>query len=127
MRVPVGITDSSIISCDIGDNVAIHDVHYMANYIVGDNCILFNRKFASHLIFFAVETPSEDAENQWQRLARIRLYERYGYRLAGVDILDNGNPFSVMCRSTATEEDIRKIRAFMEAMGKMTGEDVTIL
>ena len=42
LRVPVGITDSSIISCDIGDNVAIHDVHYMANYIVGDNCILFN-------------------------------------------------------------------------------------
>ena len=42
LRVPVGITDSSIISCDIGDNVAIHDVHYMANYIIGDNCILFN-------------------------------------------------------------------------------------
>lgn len=42
LRVPVGITDSSVISCDIGDNVAIHDVHYMANYIVGDNVILFN-------------------------------------------------------------------------------------
>ena len=42
LRVPVGITDSSIISCDIGDDVAIHDVHYMANYIIGDRCILFN-------------------------------------------------------------------------------------
>lgn len=42
LRVPVGITDSSIISCDIGDNVAIHDVHYMANYIIGDRSILFN-------------------------------------------------------------------------------------
>ena len=42
LRVPVGITNSSIISCDIGDNVAIHDVHYMANYIIGDKCILFN-------------------------------------------------------------------------------------
>lgn len=42
LRVPVGITDSSIISCDIGDNVAIHDVHYMANYIIGDRTILFN-------------------------------------------------------------------------------------
>ena len=86
-----------------------------------------NRKFASHLTFFAVETPSEEAENQWQRLARIRLYERYGYRLAGVDILDNGNPLSVMCRSTATEEDIRKIRAFLEALGKIIGGDVTII
>ena len=42
LRVPVGITDSSIISCDIGDDVAIHDVHYMANYIIGDRSILFN-------------------------------------------------------------------------------------
>ena len=42
LRVPIGITDSSIASCDIGDNVAIHDVHYMANYIIGDLCILFN-------------------------------------------------------------------------------------
>ena len=42
LRMPIGITDSSIISCDIGDNVAIHDVHYMANYIIGDQCILFN-------------------------------------------------------------------------------------
>ena len=42
LRVPIGITDSSIISCDIGNDVAIHDVHYMANYIIGDRCILFN-------------------------------------------------------------------------------------
>jgi hypothetical protein len=42
LRVPVGISDSSIISCDIGNDAAIHDVHYMANYIVGDCCILFN-------------------------------------------------------------------------------------
>ncbi len=42
LRLPVGITDSSIVSCDIGNDVAIHDVHYMANYIIGDRCILFN-------------------------------------------------------------------------------------
>ena len=42
LRVPVGISNSSITSCDIGDDVAIHDVHYMANYIIGDKSILFN-------------------------------------------------------------------------------------
>ena len=42
LRIPVGITDSSIVSCDIGNDVAIHDVHYLANYIIGDRCILFN-------------------------------------------------------------------------------------
>ena len=42
LRLPVGISNSTIISCDIGDNVAIHDVRYLAHYIIGDNCILLN-------------------------------------------------------------------------------------
>src|SRR3989304_5551398 len=42
LRLPTGITNSVIISCDIGDDVAIHDVHYLAHYIIGDRCILFN-------------------------------------------------------------------------------------
>jgi hypothetical protein len=42
LRMPSGITNSLIISCDIGDDVAIHNVHYLAHYIIGDRCILFN-------------------------------------------------------------------------------------
>ncbi len=42
LQLPVGITNSVIISCDIGDDVAIHNVHYLAHYIIGDRCILFN-------------------------------------------------------------------------------------
>jgi len=42
LRVPAGITNSLVISCDIGDDVAIHNVHYLAHYIVGDRNILFN-------------------------------------------------------------------------------------
>lgn len=42
LRLPAGITNSLIISCDIGNNSAIHDVHYLAHYIIGDNNILFN-------------------------------------------------------------------------------------
>lgn len=42
LRLPAGITDSLIISSDIGDDVAIHNVHYLAHYIIGDRCILFN-------------------------------------------------------------------------------------
>jgi hypothetical protein len=42
LKVPAGITNSLIISCDIGDNVAIHNVHYLAHYIIGDSSILFN-------------------------------------------------------------------------------------
>jgi hypothetical protein len=42
LRIPSGITNSLIISCDIGDDVAIHNVHYLAHYIIGNRCILFN-------------------------------------------------------------------------------------
>jgi hypothetical protein len=42
LKVPAGITNSLIVSCDIGDDVAIHEVHYLAHYIIGDRCILFN-------------------------------------------------------------------------------------
>ncbi len=42
MMVPVGLTNSRIISCDIGDDVAIHNVRYMAHYIIGDNSVVQN-------------------------------------------------------------------------------------
>jgi hypothetical protein len=42
LKVPSGITNSLIISCDIGDDVAIHEVHYLSHYIIGDRNILFN-------------------------------------------------------------------------------------
>ncbi len=42
LRLPVGITNSSIHSCDIGDYCAIHDVHYLSHYIIGSHCMLFN-------------------------------------------------------------------------------------
>jgi len=42
LRLSCGISNSSIHSCDIGDDCAIHNVHYMSHYIIGDRCILFN-------------------------------------------------------------------------------------
>ena len=42
LRLPCGITDSLIAACDIGDDVAIHSVRYLAHYIIGNRCILSN-------------------------------------------------------------------------------------
>jgi hypothetical protein len=42
LKLSVGITNSLVVSCDIGDDVAIHNVQYLSHYIVGDRCILFN-------------------------------------------------------------------------------------
>jgi len=38
--VPAGIRNSTIISCDIGDDVAIQDCSYISHYVIGDGCIL---------------------------------------------------------------------------------------
>jgi hypothetical protein len=38
LRLPVGIRNSTIMSCRIGDNVAIRDVHYLAHYVIGNDC-----------------------------------------------------------------------------------------
>ncbi|UCF99733.1 MAG: DUF4954 family protein [Spirochaetaceae bacterium] len=42
LRLPVGLSNSTIISCDIGDNVVMRNVHYIAHYIIGNRVILFN-------------------------------------------------------------------------------------
>ena len=39
---PVGLYNSTIISCDFGDNVAINNVNYLSHYIIGDEVILVN-------------------------------------------------------------------------------------
>ncbi|MGE5846394.1 MAG: DUF4954 family protein, partial [Ignavibacteria bacterium] len=40
LRLPAGITNSLIISCDIGDDSAIHNVGYLSHFIIGDRCII---------------------------------------------------------------------------------------
>jgi NDP-sugar pyrophosphorylase family protein len=42
LRLAAGITNSTIISCDIGDDCAIHHVRYLSHYIIGNRCILSN-------------------------------------------------------------------------------------
>lgn len=40
LQLPTGITNSKILACDIGDDAAIHNVRYMAHYIIRERCIL---------------------------------------------------------------------------------------
>jgi hypothetical protein len=42
LRLPVGLYNSTIISCDIGDNVVIDNVNFIAHYIIGNEVILVN-------------------------------------------------------------------------------------
>jgi hypothetical protein len=42
LRVPVGIYNSTIVSSDIGDNVAIDNVNFLSHYIIGNDVIIAN-------------------------------------------------------------------------------------
>ncbi|MEJ7685165.1 MAG: DUF4954 family protein [Segetibacter sp.] len=42
LKVPVGLYNSTIISCDFGDNVVIDNVTYLSHYIIGSEVIIAN-------------------------------------------------------------------------------------
>ena len=42
LKVPVGLYNSTIISCDFGDNVVVDNVNYLSHYIIGNEVILTN-------------------------------------------------------------------------------------
>lgn len=42
LRRPVGLYNSTIYSCDFGDNVVIDNVNYLSHYIIGNDVILVN-------------------------------------------------------------------------------------
>ena len=42
IRLQVGLYDSTIISCDLGDNVVINNVSYLSHYIIGNEVMIIN-------------------------------------------------------------------------------------
>ncbi|MBX2931096.1 MAG: DUF4954 family protein [Chitinophagaceae bacterium] len=42
LKMPVGLYNSTIISCDFGDNVCIDNVNYLSHYILGNEVIIVN-------------------------------------------------------------------------------------
>ncbi|TWW01041.1 DUF4954 family protein [Chitinophaga pinensis] len=42
LRLPVGLYNSTISSCDFGDNAVIHNVNYLSHYIIGNEVIICN-------------------------------------------------------------------------------------
>ena len=42
LRMPVGLYNSTIISCDFGNNVCVDNVNYLSHYIIGDEVMIAN-------------------------------------------------------------------------------------
>jgi len=72
--LPVGLYRSTIVSCVIGDDVALHNIDYISNFIVEDRCMIFNvnemistehAKFGNGIV---MEGESEDSR-VWLEIA----------------------------------------------------------
>ena len=42
LRMPVGLYNSTLISCDFGDNVVVDNVNYMSHYVLGNEVMIVN-------------------------------------------------------------------------------------
>ncbi len=74
LRLPVGITNSTIISCEIGRDSAVHNVRYLSRFLIGSQVILFNIDemiSTSHAVFGngAVKNTKKEEPGGWIAVA----------------------------------------------------------
>lgn len=94
LRLPVGLYNSTIISCDFGNNVCIDNVNYLSHYIIGNEVMLANvnelaatpkAKFGNGLIY--------DGENEKSRIQMELCNENGGRSVIPFDDMLAGDAF----------------------------------
>ncbi len=94
LRLPVGLYNSTIISCDFGNNVCIENVNYLSHYIIGNEVMIANvnelastekAKFGNGIIF--------DGEDEKVRVWMELCNENGGRRVIPFDGMLAGDAF----------------------------------
>lgn len=94
LRLAVGLYNSTITSCDFGDNVVVHNVNFLSHYIVGNEVILFNinemettdfAKFGNGII--------KDGESEERRLWMELCNENGGRKILPFDGMLPGDAY----------------------------------
>ena len=94
LKVPVGLYNSTIISCDFGDNVVIDNVNYLSHYIIGSEVIISNVNelvTTNHAKFGNGILKEDESENVriWIELCN----ENTGRRILPYDGMEAGDAF----------------------------------
>ncbi len=68
LRIPVGLYNSTICSCDFGDNVVIDNVNFIANHIIGNESMLvnINELSTSPYARFGNGITKEGGDEEWR-------------------------------------------------------------
>lgn len=94
LRLPVGLYNSTIISCDFGNNVCIENVNYLSHYIIGHEVMIANvnelastdkAKFGNGIIF--------DGEDEKVRVWMELCNENGGRRVIPFDGMLAGDAY----------------------------------
>ncbi len=131
LKFPVGLYNSTIISCDFGDNVVIDAVHYLSHFIIGNEAMIINvneLSTTSHAKFGNGILKEGEAENIriWMELCN----ENAGRRVIPFDGMLPGDAFLwskyrddalLMQKFTAfTEQQFNKQRGNYGMIGNRT-------
>jgi hypothetical protein len=114
LRMPVGLYNSHIISCDFGDNVSIDNVNYMSHYIIGNEVMIVNvnelaatdkNKFGNGIIF--------DGEDEKVRVWLELNNENGGRSVMPFDGMLPGDAY-LWSKYRADKELMQKFKEFTE-------------
>lgn len=112
--LPVGLYDSTIISCDFGDNVIVNNVNYMSHYIIGNEVIILNVNelhVSNHSKFGNGIVKQEEPESVrvWVEVCN----ENAGRKILPFDGMLPGDAY-LWSRYRDDEELMEKFKAFTE-------------
>ncbi len=114
LRMPVGLYNCKIISCDFGDNVSIDNVNYLSHYIIGNEVMISNvnelastdkGKFGNGIL--------TDGEVEKQRVVMELCNENGGRRVMPFDGMLPGDAY-LWSKYIADEELINKFKEFTD-------------
>lgn len=114
LRMPVGLYNCKIISCDFGDNVSIDAVNYLSHYIIGNEVMIANvnelastdrGKFGNGIV--------SEGEEEKQRVVMELCNENGGRRVIPFDGMLPGDAH-LWSKYIADEELIGKFIAFTD-------------
>lgn len=114
LRMKVGLYSSTIVSCDLGDNVVINNVNYMAHYIVDNETIIVNvdELSTSPMAKFGNGILREDEEEYHRIWLEIRN-ENAGRKVLPFNGMLPGDAF-LWSKYRADDELLEKLKKFTE-------------
>ena len=114
LRRPVGLYNSTIISCDLGNNVVIDNVNYLSHYILGNDVMLVNvneidttdhARFGNGIL--------KEGEDESTRLTLQVCNENGGREILPFDGMLPGDAY-LWARYRADEKLLTKFKEFTE-------------